>query len=206
MRSTIQGNTNVVKGIAILILAILISLFTVFLATGLSNRTSVTGRSGEQLIGEKSPDFLAAVIDGDSVSLSNYLGSPIVLNFRASWCPPCRDETPHFEKIWRLYRQKDVVLLGINVQDTLADADEYIKEFDVTFTNAIDKDGKIMVDYGVTGLPVTFFIDRDGIIIGRWVGSIGESSLKSRVEALENDSFRNLYGSDKNQDGFRRFN
>ena len=206
MRSTIQGNTNVVKGIAILILAILISLFTVFLATGLSNRTSVTGRSGEQLIGEKSPDFLAAVIDGDSVSLSNYLGSPIVLNFWASWCPPCRDETPHFEKIWRLYRQKDVVLLGINVQDTLADADEYIKEFDVTFTNAIDKDGKIMVDYGVTGLPVTFFIDRDGIIIGRWVGSIGESSLKSRAEALENDSFRDIYGSDKNQDGFRRFN
>ena len=206
MRSTIQGNTNVVKGIAILILAILISLFTVFLATGLSNRTSATGRSGEQLIGEKSPDFLAAVIDGDSVSLSNYLGSPIVLNFWASWCPPCRDETPHFEKIWRLYRQKDVVLLGINVQDTLADADEYIKEFDVTFTNAIDKDGKIMVDYGVTGLPVTFFIDRDGIIIGRWVGSIGESSLKSRAEALENDSFRDIYGSDKNQDGFRRFN
>ncbi|MDE0744304.1 MAG: TlpA disulfide reductase family protein [SAR202 cluster bacterium] len=206
MRSTIQGNTNVVKGIAILVLAILISLFTVFLATGLSNRTSVTGRSGEQLIGEKSPEFLAAAIDGDPVSLSNYLGSPIVLNFWASWCPPCRDETPHFEKMWRLYRQKGVVLLGINVQDTVADADRYIKEFDVTFTNAIDKDGKIMVDYGVTGLPVTFFINREGIIIGRWVGSIGESNLKSRVEALENDSFQSMYGSDKNQDGFRRFN
>jgi peroxiredoxin len=206
MRSTIQGNTNVVKGIAILALAILISLFTVFLATGLSNRASATGRSGEQLIGKKSPEFFADAIDGDPVSLSNYLGSPIVLNFWASWCPPCRDETPHFEKMWRLYRQKGVVLLGINVQDTVADADRYIKEFDVTFTNAIDKDGKIMVDYGVTGLPVTFFIDREGIIIGRWVGSIGESSLKSRAEALENDSFRDIYGSDKNQDGFRRFN
>ena len=206
MRSTIQGNTNVVKGIAILVLAILISLFTVFLATGLSNRTSATGRSGEQLIGEKSPEFLAVAIDGDPVFLSNYLGSPIVLNFWASWCPPCRDETPHFEKMWRLYRQKGVVLLGINVQDTVSDADRYIKEFDVTFTNAIDKDGKIMVDYGVTGLPVTFFIDREGIIIGRWVGSIGESNLKSRVESLENDSFQSLYGSDKNQDGFRRFN
>jgi hypothetical protein len=84
MRSTIQGNTNVVKGIAILILAILISLFTVFLATGLSNKTSATGRSGEQLIGEKSPDFLAAVIDGDSVSLSNYLGSPSITAARKS--------------------------------------------------------------------------------------------------------------------------
>jgi cytochrome c biogenesis protein CcmG/thiol:disulfide interchange protein DsbE len=206
MRSIIQGNTNVVKGIAILIMAILITLFTVFLATGLSNRTSATGRSGEQLIDKKSPDFLAVGIDGDPVSLSNYFGSPIVLNFWASWCPPCRDETPHFEKIWRLYRQKDVVVLGINVQDTLADADEYIREFDVTFTNAIDKNGKIMVDYGVTGLPVTFFIDRDGTIVGRWVGSIGESSLQLRAEALENDSFRDIYGSDKNQDGFRKFN
>ena len=206
MRSTIQGNTNVVKGIAILVLAILISLFTVFLATGLSNRTSATGRSGEQLIGRKSPEFIAAGINGDQVSLSNYFGSPVVLNFWASWCPPCREETPHFEKIWRLHRQKDVVMLGINVQDTLADADKYLTEFDVTFTNARDKDGKIMVDYGVTGLPVTFFIDREGIIIGRWVGSIGESSLKSRVESLENDSFQNIYGSDKNQDGFRRFN
>jgi len=193
MRSTIQGNTNVVKGIAILVLAILISLFTVFLATGLSDRTSATGRS-------------AAGINGDQVSLSNYFGSPIVLNFWASWCPPCREETPHFEKIWRLHPQKDVVVLGINVQDTLADADKYLTEFDVTFTNGRDRDGKIMVDYGVTGLPVTFFIDREGIIIGRWVGSIGESSLKSRVESLENDSFQNIYGSDKNQDGFRRFN
>ena len=69
MRSTIQGNTNVVKGIAILVLAILISLFTVFLATGLSNRTSATGRSGEQLIGRKSPEFTAAGINGDQVSL-----------------------------------------------------------------------------------------------------------------------------------------
>ena len=189
MRSNIQTKSNAIKGIAILILAILISLFAIFLATGLANQASATGRSGEQLIGRKAPEFLADSINGKPVSLSNFPESPIILNFWASWCPPCRDETPHFEKIWRLYKEKDVVVIGINVQDDLNSANEYISEFDVTFINGMDKNGRIMVDYGVTGLPVTFFLDREGMIIGRWVGSIGASSLESRVEALENGSF-----------------
>ncbi len=206
MRSNIQTKSNAIKGIAILILAILISLFAIFLATGLANQASATGRSGEQLIGRKAPEFLADSINGKPVSLSNYPESPIILNFWASWCPPCRDETPHFEKIWRLYKEKDVVVIGINVQDDLNSANEYISEFDVTFINGMDKNGRIMVDYGVTGLPVTFFLDREGMIIGRWVGSIGASSLESRVEALENGSFPSLYGSDKNKSGFRSLN
>ena len=206
MRSNIQTKSNAIKGIAILILAILISLFAIFLATGLANQASATGRSGEQLIGRKAPEFLAESINGKPVSLSNYPESPIILNFWASWCPPCRDETPHFEKIWRLYKEKDVVVIGINVQDDLNSANEYIREFDVTFVNGMDKNGRIMVDYGVTGLPVTFFLDREGMIIGRWVGSIGASSLESRVEALENGSFPSLYGSDKNKSGFRSLN
>ena len=206
MRSNIQTKSNAIKGIAILILAILISLFAIFLATGLANQASATGRSGEQLIGRKAPEFLADSINGKPVSLSNFPESPIILNFWASWCPPCRDETPHFEKIWRLYKEKDVVVIGINVQDDLNSANEYISEFDVTFVNGMDKNGRIMVDYGVTGLPVTFFLDREGMIIGRWVGSIGASSLESRVEALENGSFPSLYGSDKNKSGFRSLN
>ena len=206
MRSNIQTKSNAIKGIAILILAILISLFAIFLATGLANQASATGRSGEQLIGRKAPEFLADSINGKPVSLSNFPESPIILNFWASWCPPCRDETPHFEKIWRLYKEKDVVVIGINVQDDLNSANEYISEFDVTFINGMDKNGRIMVDYGVTGLPVTFFLDREGIIIGRWVGSIGASSLESRVAALENGSFSSLYGSDKNKSGFRSLN
>ena len=206
MRSNIQTKSNAIKGIAILILAILISLFAIFLATGLANQASATGRSGEQLIGRKAPEFFAESIYGKPVSLSNYPESPIILNFWASWCPPCRDETPHFEKIWRLYKEKDVVVIGINVQDDLNSANEYISEFDVTFVNGMDKNGRIMVDYGVTGLPVTFFLDREGMIIGRWVGSIGASSLESRVEALENGSFPSLYGSDKNKSGFRSLN
>ena len=124
MRSNIQTKSNAIKGIAILILAILISLFAIFLATGLANQASATGRSGEQLIGRKAPEFLADSINGKPVSLSNYPESPIVLNFWASWCPPCRDETPHFEKIWRLYKEKDVVVIGINVQDDLNSANE----------------------------------------------------------------------------------
>ena len=145
-------------------------------------------------------------VNGGRFNLTDIEAPIVILNFWASWCPPCRDETPHFEKIWRLYKEKDVVVIGINVQDDLNSANEYISEFDVTFVNGKDKNGRIMVDYGVTGLPVTFFLDREGMIIGRWVGSIGASSLESRVEALENGSFPSLYGSDKNKSGFRSLN
>ena len=203
MKITVQVKGEVIKGIAILVTAILISLFAIFLATGLINKTSATGRSGEQLIGSKAPEFVANGINAKSVSLSNHRGSPIILNFWASWCPPCRDETPHFEKVSRLYSEKDVVVIGINVQDDLTNANEYIKEFDVTFGNGMDMNGRIMVDYGVTGLPVTFFLDREGMIIGTWVGSIGERSLETRAEALENGSFQDLYGLDRNKNGFR---
>ena len=206
MKLNVAFKRKTIKGNAILILAILISLFAIFLATGLANKTSATGRSGEQLIGTKAPDFLVDSINGEPVSLSNYPDSPIILNFWASWCPPCRDETPHFERISRLYREKDVVVIGINVQDDLLSANEYVTEFDVTFINGWDRNGRIMVDYGVTGLPVTFFLDREGMIIGRWVGSIGGASLHSRAEALENGSYSSLYGSGKNKAGFRSLN
>ena len=191
---------------AILLLALIIAGFTVFLALGLMGKSTATGRSGEKLIDGPPPFFGGREIQGGFFSLDDHKGSPLIINFWASWCPPCRDETPHFEKIWRLYKEKDVVVIGINVQDDLNSANEYISEFDVTFVNGKDKNGRIMVDYGVTGLPVTFFLDREGMIIGRWVGSIGASSLESRVEALENGSFQSLYGSDKNKSGFRSLN
>ena len=184
MRSNIQTKSNAIKGIAILILAILISLFAIFLATGLANQASATGRSGEQLIGRKAPEFFAESINGKPVSLSNYPESPIILNFWASWCPPCRAEAPGLEKIWRENMDSGLVLLGVNVQDTEEDALKYLKDFGITFPNILDHGGQITIDYGVTGLPVTFFINRDGRVLGRWVGAISESGLWNNARLL----------------------
>ena len=108
------------------------------------------------------------------------------------------------ERVWRKYKDEGVIILGINVQDGEKEAQRYISEFGVTFFNALDLDGDITVDYGVTGLPVTFFINEEGFVIGRWVGSISEDKLDNWVSSLifSEDPIAELNG--ENPNGYRR--
>ena len=181
----------------------LIAGFTIFLAIGVMGTTTATSRSGKELVGKKAPSFVAPKVGGQLVSLENYKNKPLVLNFWASWCPPCRDETPRMERIWRKYEDQGVVILGINVQDGEKEAERYISEFGVTFSNALDLDGSITVDYGVTGLPVTFFIDNDSVVTGRWVGSISEDRLDNWVSNLIFSTGAAVELDGENLDGYR---
>ena len=134
--------------------------------------------------GSAAPNFTAMSTDGFMISLSDYRGFPVILNFWASWCPPCREETPELERVWSQDQHKGIVILGVNVQDSEYDSLKYLEEFGVTFPNVYDEGGRITVDYGVTGLPVTFFIDRHGNIVDRWVGGITYEALNSRSDSL----------------------
>ncbi|MED5429339.1 MAG: TlpA disulfide reductase family protein [Chloroflexota bacterium] len=198
-----QKNSKKLKATVIFLLAMLIAGFTIFLAIGVMGTTTATSRSGKELVGKKAPSFVAPKVGGQLVSLENYKNKPLVLNFWASWCPPCRDETPGMERIWRKYEDQGVVILGINVQDGEKEAERYISEFGVTFSNALDLDGSITVDYGVTGLPVTFFIDNDSVVIGRWVGSISEDRLDNWVSNLIFSTGAAVELDGENLDGYR---
>ena len=198
-----QKNSKKLKATVIFLLAILIAGFTIFLAIGVMGTTTATSRSGKELVGKKAPSFVAPKVGGQLVSLENYKNKPLVLNFWASWCPPCRDETPGMERIWRKYEDQGVVILGINVQDGEKEAERYISEFGVTFSNALDLDGSITVDYGVTGLPVTFFIDNDSVVTGRWVGSISEDRLDNWVSNLIFSTGAAVELDGENLDGYR---
>jgi thiol-disulfide isomerase/thioredoxin len=204
MKFPMQRNPIKIKALIILLLAIVIAGFTTFLAIGILGTSTATGRSGKELVGKKTPFFVAPMVGGKLISLEDYKDRPVVLNFWASWCPPCRDETPGMERVWRKYKDEGVIILGINVQDGEKEAKRYISEFGVTFFNALDLDGHITVDYGVTGLPVTFFINEEGFVIGRWVGSISESKLDSWVSGLlfSEDPIAELNG--ENPNGYRR--
>ena len=196
-------NSKKLKATVIFLLAMLIAGFTIFLAIGVMGTTTATSRSGKELVGKKAPSFVAPKVGGQLVSLENYKNKPLVLNFWASWCPPCRDETPGMERIWRKYEDQGVVILGINVQDGEKEAERYISEFGVTFSNALDLDGSITVDYGVTGLPVTFFIDNDSVVTGRWVGSISEDRLDNWVSNLIFSTGAAVELDGENLDGYR---
>lgn len=158
--------------------------FLGLLVWGLLNKAPITGLSGVTMVDRSAPDFTLTTFQGDTISLADLRGKPVVINFWASWCPPCRIEAPLIERTWRVYKGRDVVFLGVNIQDREQDALNYIREFDITYPNGPDPTGEISIDYGVSGLPVTFFISRKGQVVRRWVGAIEKNLLISSIEEI----------------------
>lgn len=129
------------------------------------------------------PDFELNLLSGKKLRLSDFKGKkPVVINFWASWCPPCRQEAPGLARVAKTY-EKDVEFIGVAINDTKDDAQAYIKEFGITYKNGLDTTN-IGGAYKITGIPGTFWIDKDGRIIDRWIGAIDEQSMIARTERL----------------------
>jgi len=172
------------KKSALAIAALVIVGFLGLLVWGMLNKQPITGLSGITMVNRPAPDFLLTTFKGTTISLADLRGKPVVINFWASWCPPCRIEAPLIEKTWRAYKDRDLIFLGVNIQDRKADALNYIREFAITYPNGPDPTGEISIDYGVSGLPVTFFVSRDGEVVRRWVGAVEKSVLIGSIEEI----------------------
>jgi cytochrome c biogenesis protein CcmG/thiol:disulfide interchange protein DsbE len=123
-----------------------------------------------------------AAADGH-VSLAELRGTPVVLNFWASWCPPCRTEAPLLERSWRRDRRRGVLLVGLDMQDLTADARGFIREFGNTYLNVRDRSDEVARDWGVLGLPETFFVSREGKVVGHVLGAVSAAQLRAGVAA-----------------------
>ncbi len=116
-------------------------------------------------VGHPAPDFVLAALDGPEVRLSDLRGKVVVLNFWATWCPPCRREMPALEVIWQQHNRGDVVVLGIDQGESAGVVSEYVRQnVGVTFPLLLDRRQDVGDLYLVRSLPTTFFIDRAGII------------------------------------------
>jgi len=113
----------------------------------------------------QAPEFSVSLYSGESLRLVDLRGRPVMVNFWASWCPPCRDEAPLLEQTWRAYRDRGVTFVGLDIWDTEQDARTFMRKYDITYLNGPDDGGRIAIDYGLTGIPETFFIDRQGQIV-----------------------------------------
>ncbi len=99
------------------------------------------------------------------VALAAYRGRPVVLNFWASWCEPCKQEAPLLESVWRRYRDRGLVVIGLDFNDLRSDARRFARENRMSYPLAYDGHGDTLTDYGVVGAPETFFIDRTGRLV-----------------------------------------
>ncbi len=124
----------------------------------------------------------SAVADGQ-IDLSELRGLPVVLNFWASWCDPCREEAPMLKRGWGRDSRRGVLYLGLNVQDLTDGARNFLREFGINYPTIRDQQNTAPVAYGAIGIPETYFIDRRGRVVGHIVGKVTPRTLATGVQA-----------------------
>lgn len=174
---------------AIIIVIALVLLASVTFVVGLRGMTSASAPAAapteSSLIAPFSPTMAPKItgttLTGKPFALADYAGTPIVLNFWASWCSPCRREIPAIAAFAKAHPKVQVI--GVNYQDTIDDANAFARQTGVTWPSVID-DGPIGNAYQVPGLPATYLIDAQGQIVDRILGEVTEAVLTAHVEQL----------------------
>ena len=134
--------------------------------------------------GQPAPTFTLPALDGDgSISLGDFKGKPIVLNFWASWCVPCKQEAPVLAEAYREWGSKGLVFLGVDSQDTIEDGRAFEAAYGIGYDSVVDG-GALMSRYGVVGFPETFFIDERGTIVAKFVGPLDAERLDGYAKLL----------------------
>jgi cytochrome c biogenesis protein CcmG/thiol:disulfide interchange protein DsbE len=133
------------------------------------------------------PRPLTALVDRAAadgrIALAELRGTPVVLNFWASWCDPCRVEAPVLERGWRKAARQSVLFLGLDMQDVRGDAREFLREFSISYPNVHEAGKETSRRYGMTGLPETFFISARGQVVGHVIGALTPDQLRAGVAA-----------------------
>jgi thiol-disulfide isomerase/thioredoxin len=109
-------------------------------------------------------------LNGQPVSLSDFRGKIVFLNFWTTWCYACRIEMPDMEKLYQKFKNKDFAIVTINLQESASQVKQFFKEFNLTFTALLDSDGEVGAHFMITAIPTSFILDKKGIIIGKVMG------------------------------------
>jgi cytochrome c biogenesis protein CcmG/thiol:disulfide interchange protein DsbE len=124
----------------------------------------------------------SALADGE-LSISELRGTPVVLNLWASWCTPCREESPRLREGWERLGPRGIAFLGLNIQDLREDARAFSKEFGLTYPSVRDARRGVADDYGATGIPETFFVDARGRVVAHVIGVVSAPQLAAGIRA-----------------------
>ena len=176
-----EPNPWVARAIALAVAAVVV-LFLALLIWGLGRKGA--GTVGEATIPIRSaPRFALPLFDGGSFDLGSAPATPVLINFWASWCIPCEEEAAALERASRAYHGR-VLFVGVNVQDTEPNARAFLKKFGVSYPNGRDASGEIAVEYGMSGVPESYFVGRDGRLTRKWQGPLDDARLGAFLEEL----------------------
>ncbi|MFN8535346.1 MAG: TlpA disulfide reductase family protein [Dehalococcoidia bacterium] len=128
--------------------------------------------------------FTLSLFDGSSLRLDDLRGKVVLVNFWASWCGPCIEEAPVLERAAKQYADRGVVVLGIDVWDTDQEARAFLQRYGISYRNGVDPTGAIAIDYGVGGVPESFFVDRNGTLVRKWIGPLTDLQIAAFLDEL----------------------
>lgn len=151
------------------------------LITGCSAGSELTGAG----VGMPAPNFKLQNPNGQTVSLSDFQGKPILLNFWATRCPPCREEMPYIQEIYEEWSGKGLEVLAINIGESPSTVEEFIKSHNLSLPVLLDAKQAVAIKYNITGIPTTFFIDKDGIIQVKIIGAFqSKTQIENRLSKI----------------------
>lgn len=134
--------------------------------------------------GDPAPDLVLTALNGETVSLSQFRGQPVLINFWAVWCTFCRFEMPDIQKAYDEYQDEGLVVLGINVGEDEQTVASFVRELDITFPVLFDRDGRVWHSWRMRGLPTTVFVDSEGVVRIIHVGMIEYQDIVDYVEQI----------------------
>jgi peroxiredoxin len=159
-----------------------ITLAVALLLGGCEGSGSDSARGIDQ--GDRAVDFTLKTLNGREVSLDDYLGSPVLINFWAAWCPPCRAEIPDLAAAYRVHQADGLVILGVSVQDKPEIVEPFIEYMGMTYPVLLDTDAQVMNTYRLLGLPTTIVVNREGRILARHSGIITPEQIEGYLDDL----------------------
>jgi peroxiredoxin len=128
-------------------------------------------------------DFELVSLTGETVKLSQFRGRPVIINFWGTWCPPCRNEMPLLQSVYEAH-QPDLVILAVNVDDSVANIEQFVEEMDLTFTILLDENNSVRSQFQVIGFPTTYFVDREGVLREQFIGELNQQRIDEYIAKI----------------------
>jgi len=138
--------------------------------------------------GKMAPDFELVTLNGETVKLSDYRGKKVILNFWATWCPPCRAEMPHMQNFYEQNKDNGIEIVAVNLTKMdkgRMEIDKFVKEYGLTFDIPLDEEGDIGMQYQAFTIPTSYIIDTNGKIASKVVGPMDEPTMESLTNEIE---------------------